>query len=606
MKDAEDVKAELSLVDQVARPAIPSLNISLYPLYRTSNVLLCLLLLVFLYAVFLASSVCWLTPNTFNKEDGLSTSGPITATITMPLDHFNLSNTRTFENHYWMNDIFYKYGGPIFFYDAGEAGVSDRGVNQSLGDPSTKFAPVELAEKYHGLTIIWEHRFYGQSMPFAVSNVTGIALDEYEAYRYLTIEQALEDAIYFTKNFDPPGYSMSQVEAMRADRSPWIWIGGSYPGNRAAMIRVRNPDIFFASWASSAPVQAQLDNSVYFNPIQQSMPTNCSADVHAAITYADEVLVNGKEKDVELVRRAIWLANSANPWNVSFAPSPAELSLWNISQILSYPFLSTPFTFQAFGYERSLGQFCNHIETWNPSNFTSFNNKSDFSALSTNDHSRIPTPTGLAEATSSEHAFHAYLHALIQKSISDFSPSPNPPPPISRADKVSWTWQLCSQNAKIQVSQHPAPHNLISRFLNVSNQLRWSCHAMFPYAPAVPDVDAMLRYGGWRMRPNNVMFTNGELDPWRGLGVQSDRGINPDALERKSTRTVPSCGEPPEGDAVFGVVWEGEVHVSDLRTGREGFEGSPVERGLELFGRALDEWLPCFWDEKSEWDSVME
>jgi hypothetical protein len=40
-------------------------------------------------------------------------------------------------------------------------------------------------------------------------------------------------------------------------------------GVRAAMIRERNPETWFASWASSAPVEAQVDMSVYYNPMQQ-------------------------------------------------------------------------------------------------------------------------------------------------------------------------------------------------------------------------------------------------------------------------------------------------------------------------------------------------
>ena len=494
-----------------------------------------------------------------------------------------------------MNDTFYEPGGPIFLYDAGEAGVSDAGAGKTLADPRMKFTPVELAIKYHGIAIMWEHRFYGGSMPFSVSNITGIALDGSEAYKYLNNEQALEDAVYFAKNFHPQGYAAAEAEEMRADSSPWIWIGGSYSGDRAAMIRVRSPDVFFASWASSAPVQAQVDNAVYYNPIYQSMPNNCSADVHAAVTYADDILVSGTEEEVELVKNAIWLANSANPWNISFADTPEELSYWNVSQILSYPFQSSPFNFQSFGYEKSLGTFCDSLETWNPGNSTLFITTSNMSVLDANNLSRSPTTAGLASSSHSnrpKHAFHAYLYALIQKSISDFKQSPNSP--RSRADHASWNWQHCTQFAQFHVSQYPSSHNLISRFYNVSNHLEWFCHGMFPYAPERPAVEEILKYGGWNMTPSNVMFTNGELDPWRGLGVQSDRGINPDALNRRSTTTVPKCGVPPEGEEVFGAVWDGQVHARDLRTAIEDFAGSPVEKGLELFGRALDEWLPCF------------
>lgn len=489
-----------------------------------------------------------------------------------------------------MNDTFYSPGGPIFLHDAGEAGVSDAGAAQALNDPRMKFAPIELAKRYHGIAIIWEHRFFGGSMPVPVSNQSGIAVDGEKAYKYLTNEQALEDVVYFARNLNLPGYGEADAVMMRADQSPWIWIGGSYPGVRAAMIRVRSPDVFFASWASSAPVQTQLDNSIYFNPVYQSMPTNCSADVHAAVTYGDSVLTNGTEEEVKLVKKAIWLTNSANPRNVSFAKTPDELSYWNLSQILAYPFQGSFFNFQMFGYERSLGAFCEQLETWNPANSTSFTMTSNVSVLNTNDLSRTPTSTGLAVSSKpngSRHAFYAYLYAIIQKSLSDFDAFPRSP--RIRADTASWNWQLCTQFAQFQVSQYPSERNLISRFYNITNHLEWYCHGMFPYAPERPKVEEILKYGGWRMRPSNVMFTNGGLDPWRGLGVHSK------GAERKSTMKVPKCNVPPDGDDVFGAVWEGELHAKDLRTRNESFEGSPVERGLELFGRALDEWLPCFY-----------
>lgn len=95
------------------------------------------------------------------------------------------------------------------------------------------------------------------------------------------------------------------------------------------------------------------------------------------------------------------------------------------------------------------------------------------------------------------------------------------------------------------------------------------------------------------MRTSNVMWTNGELDPWRTEGVQADTRINPDALNPRTTKVVPRCNEPPSGDEVFGVVFEGQVHVSGI-TRRAGNVTGPVDVALELFGEALDAWLPCF------------
>ena len=127
-----------------------------------------------------------------------------------------------------------------------------------------------LARKYGGLGIAWEHRFYGQSLPFELDNITGIAYDGYDAYKYLTNEQGLEDVVYFAQHFAPASPKVWRYRnELHPSRTPWVFIGGSYPGVRAAMIRKRNPETWFAGWASSAPVQAQIDMSVYFRPIEQ-------------------------------------------------------------------------------------------------------------------------------------------------------------------------------------------------------------------------------------------------------------------------------------------------------------------------------------------------
>jgi hypothetical protein len=72
------------------------------------------------------------------------------------------------------------------------------------------------------------------------------------------------------------------------------------------MIRLRNPDVFFASWASSAPVQTVIDRSAYYKLIWQNMPANCREDVNAAIGYSDEILSSGSAEEVSLIKEATW------------------------------------------------------------------------------------------------------------------------------------------------------------------------------------------------------------------------------------------------------------------------------------------------------------
>ena len=517
--------------------------------------------------------------------------GPVAATIEIPVDHFNKSDTRTYRNRYWMNDTYYKKGGPVFLYDNGEAGCSDAQAAATLTGTRESFTVVDLARRYNGIAILWEHRFYGQSLPFAVDNDTGLALAAADAYKYLTNEQALEDAVYFATHFLPPG----QAEAVTASTTPWIWVGGSYAGVRAALVRQRNPDIFFASWSSSAPMHSVPWDSVYFHPIEQAMPSNCTADVHAAVSYADGILSNGSATDSALVRRAIFLANSVNPMNNGFYPnttSPYNLSYWHLGHMLAYPFYASPVRFQSLGYDQALGGFCNQLEAWNPSNFT-FNMETPASELANNPEDLNATTGGIAYTYGAEAAFYAYLHATIQKGMADARVFRRRP--FSRADRIAWRWQLCSQVGQFQISNASSPTNLISTFINASSQAN-DCHLLFPYAPPKPDVAAILKYGDWHMRPSNVMSTSGALDPWRTLSAQATTQINPYAPNRPTTSEVPKCNEPPEGDAVFGLVYENAVHGADGRRpfGVPANVTTPYDLGMDLFVEALDEWLPCF------------
>ncbi|MCJ1401788.1 hypothetical protein MMC11_005005 [Xylographa trunciseda] len=504
----------------------------------------------------------------------------------MPIDHFDPSNTRTYGNRYWMNDTFYQKGGPVFMYDNGEAGAME-----SQAMPSYFSSPLELARRYHGLLIIWEHRFYGGSLPFEVNETTGFALAGYDAYKYLNNEQAMEDAVYFAKHFQPPGYSKEEGAALSSPSTPWIWIGGSYAGTRAARIRIRNPEVFFASWSSSGPVQNVVADWTYYNPIEQTMPHNCSADVQAAIAYADHILTEGSADQVALLKKAIFIANSANPKGITGINTPEDLTNWNIASVLAYPFQGSFFNFQTFGYAIGLGTFCLQLESWTPSN-PPFTLTSPPSTITNNSDNSPPTTAGIAATHGPQNAFYAVLYAIIQKGISDYTKFPgNPRAP---ADAVAWHWQLCSEFGEFQVSSPHNAHNLVSRFYDVPGTEAHMCQSLLPYAPARPNIAAFLKYGGWDMTPSNVMFTNGGIDPIGTIGVQATTAQNPQAPNRPSTLDVPPCGVPPPGNAVYGQVWPGQVHGSDFSPNPFTNSAAVAEAAVELFAKALDVWLPCF------------
>jgi hypothetical protein len=107
----------------------------------------------------------------------------------------------------------------------------------------------------HGARLfVLEHRFYGDSQPFADWSL--------ESLRKLSSEQALADLAYFLgeMNLDQP---MRQT----------VVIGGSYPGALSAWFKARYPTLAVASWSSSGVVQPiidfwQFDEQVYLSSVK--------------------------------------------------------------------------------------------------------------------------------------------------------------------------------------------------------------------------------------------------------------------------------------------------------------------------------------------------
>ena len=135
-------------------------------------------------------------------------------------------------------------------------------------------------------------------------------------WRYLTVDQALEDFAVFAKGFTLPSASrikLRSADALRPQNTPWIVIGASYPGVRAALLRVRSPDVVFASWASSAPVQAQINMASYFGAVERALPRNCSADWVAVTRYVDGVLNGNNVTEQIRVKRALYIARMSGP-----------------------------------------------------------------------------------------------------------------------------------------------------------------------------------------------------------------------------------------------------------------------------------------------------
>ena len=137
-----------------------------------------------------------------------------------------------------------------------------------------------------------------------------------DEWKYLTVDQALEDFAVFAKGFTLPSASrikLQSADALKPQNTPWIVVGASYPGVRAALLRVRNPEVVFASWSSSAPIQAQINMASYYEAAERALPRNCSSDWVAVTKYVDSILMGSDTTEQIRVKRALYVARMSGP-----------------------------------------------------------------------------------------------------------------------------------------------------------------------------------------------------------------------------------------------------------------------------------------------------
>lgn len=114
------------------------------------------------------------------------------------IDHFTYDSQATFAQKFLVYDKFYRNSstsssnndtgsGPIFFFFGGEGGVEDFYNNSG--------ALFEYAPEFGALIVFLEHRYYGTSTPVVAAAAAGDT--ERQQLRYLTIEQALADTAVF-------------------------------------------------------------------------------------------------------------------------------------------------------------------------------------------------------------------------------------------------------------------------------------------------------------------------------------------------------------------------------------------------------------------------
>ncbi|PMD15664.1 putative serine peptidase, partial [Hyaloscypha hepaticicola] len=412
------------------------------------------------------------------------------ATFDQLIDH-NDPALGTFSQRYWWSTQFYgPPGSPVILFTPGEEpALDDYGRSYYLGYTADNTLTGQYAKAVGGAGIVLEHRYWGNSTP--VSNLT------VDNLRFLTIDQAIQDMVYFANNVKLP---FDHNGSANADKCPWVLVGGSYSGALTAWTAVTSPGTFWAYHASSAPVQANQNLWTYFKPIQEGMPANCSKDMQLIIEFVDKILFNGTQAEVLALKTLFSLQTVEH--NADFASLLIQ-GLW---------------LFQS-GFP-SFYPFCDAIEGVNAnSTLIPDENGVGLEAAILNFGAWMQ-PAGkpqLSIAASCGNISDCYD---TYNGFGYNNPTYNPNALAGRA----WWWLQCNEPLGYWQTGAPIGQTTLVSRLITSYYWQRQCLEYFPGANFSTNEDPFnAKYAGWNIaNTTRLMFSNGEFDPWRSASVSSE------------------------------------------------------------------------------------
>ncbi|KAH9947174.1 peptidase S28 [Amylocystis lapponica] len=407
------------------------------------------------------------------------------------IDHNNPS-LGTFSQRYWLSYENYKPGGPIVLTTPGEQPADAYTIYLTSATITGT-----LAQQQNGATVLIEHRFYGDSNPYGDLSVASLQVH--------TIQQAIDDLVYFANNVElpmPGGGNVSPSEA------PWILVGGSYAGALTSFTLVSQPDVFYAGWASSAVVESIVDYWGYFEPIRVFMPQNCSNDVEAVIDYIDTTFTSGTSSEIDSIKT---LFNMDLSHLDDFAGALRNnLFDWQSLQPYSGP-------------GQRFFQFCDALEV-----------KDGVSATAEG--------WGLENALNAWGSYWAntYLTKLCgnldaETCLGTYDMSAYTDISVNNAGR-SWQWIVCNYMGFFQDGAPAGQPTIVSRLIGPSYTERM-CTYYFPEqfsSPSTPDAAwTNMVYNGWFVNADRLFFANGLSDPWLEATVSAN------GTDFQSTSTQP-------------------------------------------------------------------
>ncbi|KAF0716567.1 Aste57867_2778 [Aphanomyces stellatus] len=416
----------------------------------------------------------------FNIEDyihggnteGLEAAAPEEWFETQKLDHTDAANSAVWKQRFFTNDEFYGgAGSPVFVYINGE----NVARNTTVG--STGLFMNVLAKKHKALIVSLEHRYYGKSQPVADYTTANL--------KYLTAEQALNDLANFQDHL---------IAKRKLVDSKWVAFGGSYPGMLAAWAKSKHPTRFVGSVASSGPILAKADYHEYGDVVafglQYYGKEQCVNTVKTALTAFDKLVASTKAEDVAELNRLF----------KPCAPIKNDLDRATIESVV-------------FGNFQNLAQSNDYAASNLKTACDGFNKDDGKSPLE-----KLAAFNALTYDTCTD---SDYVNAIIK-------PLSNTAVTTTAIDR-QWTYQTCAEFGFGQTTSTATSIFSALTYANPDAVLYEMCKQAFGITKAQTDVSIAAtntKYGALKIDVENVIFTNGNIDPWSALALTT-KPVNP-------------------------------------------------------------------------------
>ncbi|XP_020629406.1 putative serine protease K12H4.7 isoform X3 [Orbicella faveolata] len=395
--------------------------------------------------------------------------------FTQRLDHFDDSNTKTWQQRFFYNDSFHKKpDGPVFVMIGGEGEANP--IWLTVGDM------MKNAQLFGAFTLLLEHRFYGKSQP--TSDMSDSSL------KYLNSEQALADLAAF---------SQSMAREFNLTNSKWISFGGSYPGSLSAWFRLKYPHLVHGSVASSAPVFAKVNFAEYMDVVTASLATTgqeCGKNI-ANATDTLHSLLSSEEGAKELSELFVLCKPLDKDSFNDVATFASDLS-GNFAGVVQYNKDNRAFE-GAVGTNITIDTLCDIMND---------NDIGDPLARYAKVNSLILQTYG---ANCLDSSYNNLIASLRNTSWSSSA---------SEGGR-QWMYQTCTEFGFFQTSDSDK-----QPFGNLF-PLKYSIQqCMDIFGPTFNDTNIQdgatqtnTNYGGYAIASSKIVFPNGSIDPWHALGI---------------------------------------------------------------------------------------